>query len=200
MNLRSNRAVRALLATSLGSAVVIGASVVGAQSLPAGSTINAVLDSNDIDTKNAQQGQEFTMSVVPPIPSDAFYHAVIHGHVAYVTPGGQGKTAHLRLALDEISLRNGQTYPLNGDVVKMATKAENTTARKALGAGAGAAVGSQTVGRLLGGTLGSVVGLVGGAAGGYAYAKNDRPNLDLPRGASVQIQTTSSIVPRRQAQ
>lgn len=199
MNLRSHRAARALLATYLGSAVVLGASVAGAQTLPAGSTLNAVLTSNDINTKNAQEGQEFTMQVVPPIPNEAFYHAVIHGHVAHVNAGGQGKTAHLRLAFDEISLRDGQTYPLNGEVTNMATKADNTTARKALGAGAGAAIGSQTVGRLLGGTLGSVVGLVGGAAGGYAYAKNDRPNLDLPRGGSVQIQTTSSVFPRRQA-
>jgi len=106
----------------------------------------------------------------------------------------------LKLAFDRIALPNGESSPISGTVTKLESTPENTTARKALGAGAGAAVGSQTIGRLLGGTLGSVVGLVGGAAGGYLYGKNDRPNFNVATGAQVQIDTASTaLLEMRQA-
>ncbi len=170
--------------------------------LGAGSRIHAVLTSPDINTKNAQVGQTFTMRVVSPYPAghSSLENARITGHITAVRSGGQGRTAELSLAFDRLTLPDGEIGYLRADVVKLDTVSENTTARKGLGAGAGAAVGSQTIGRVLGGTLGSVVGLVGGAAGGYAYAKNDRPNFNLATGAGATIQTTRAMdVTRRQA-
>jgi uncharacterized membrane protein len=79
------------------------------------------------------------------------------------------------------------------------TVSENTTARKALGAGAGMAVGSQTIGRILGGSAGAVVGMLGGAAGGYAYANNQKANFNLAKGAAATMQTTEPTLVRPQA-
>ncbi len=198
------------LSIARSTALALAAAFVFATSMPAeaalrlsaGSRINAVLSSPDINTKNAQVGQTFTMRVVSPYPAghSSLANATITGHITAVRSGGQGRTAQLSLAFDRMTLPNGQIGYLRADVVKLDTVNENTIARKGLGAGAGAAVGSQTIGRVLGGTLGSVVGLVGGAAGGYAYAKNDRPNFNLATGAGAILQTTRAMeVTRRQA-
>ncbi len=163
--------------------------------VPTGSTIHARLSSADINTKNAQPGQPFTMHVVAPYPEghSSLSGAVVYGHVVSARSAGQGRRALLTLGFDRIVLPDGESAPLSGTMTSVASKSENTTARKALGAGAGAAVGSQTIGRILGGTLGSVVGLAGGAAGGYLYAKNNRPNFNIATGAAATIQTTRSM-------
>jgi len=171
------------------------------ESAAPGTQFNAVLETQDISTKNAQVGDGFTMKVISPYPGDDtnFAGARLRGHVADVQAGGQGHTAKLVLRLDSIVFASGESEKVTGAVSTAPAKPDNTTARKAIGAGAGAAVGSQTVGRILGGTLGSVVGLVGGAAAGFAYAKNNRPNLNLARGTATTATTWSDIsVPRRQ--
>ncbi|MBC5825757.1 MAG: hypothetical protein GIX02_13245 [Candidatus Eremiobacteraeota bacterium] len=163
--------------------------------VPTGSVIHARLSSSDINTKNAQAGQAFTMHIVPPYPGghSSLANARIDGHIVAVRSAGQGRKALLTLGFDRIVLPNGESAPLSGKITSVASKSESTTARKALGAGVGAAVGSQTIGRLLGGTLGSVVGLAGGAAGGYLYANNNKANFNVAQGAAATITTTSPM-------
>lgn len=163
--------------------------------VPTGSAIHARLSSSDINTKNAQAGQPFTMHIVPPYPGghSGLAGGTVYGHIISARSAGQGRKAQLQLGFDRLVLPNGESTPLSGKITSIASKSDNTTARKALGAGAGAAVGSQTIGRLLGGTLGSVVGIAGGAAGGYLYAKNNRPNFNVATGAAATIQTTSAM-------
>jgi hypothetical protein len=195
--------VRSLLAAALTAAFAV--SVQGrvfAQTVTAGTNVSGVLSSPDINTKNAKAGDGFTMMVVPPYPNGetAFENATIHGHVADVKAAGQGRKADLKLAFDAITFQDGQSVPLAGSVVSIQTKKENTTARKALGAGAGMAVGSQTVGRIIGGAAGGVIGLLGGAVGGYLFANNRKANFNVARGAKVTFQMSSNLeVPRRQA-
>jgi hypothetical protein len=170
--------------------------------IDSGETIHATLASADINTKNAQVGQTFELQLSSPYPGGhaGLAGATVYGHVSQVRSAGQGRTAQLALSFDRIVLPNGESAPLQATVTSLNEQKDNTTARKALGAGAGAAVGSQTVGRILGGSLGSVVGLVGGAAGGYAYAKNNKPNFDVPAGSAVTFTTTAPLlVERRQA-
>ncbi len=203
MNARVPRFDRAVLAAALAVGFLSAATAAGAQStLPVGSTINTQLTSSDLNTKSAKDGDRVTMQVVAPYPSDnqAFAGATVNGHVADVRAAGQGKTARLVLAFDSITFANGRSVPVSGSVLRMDSKQDNTTARKAIGSAAGAAVGSQTIGRILGGSAGSVVGLLGGAAAGLAYASNNKANFNVATGAHVQIQTTSSVpVPLRQA-
>ncbi len=161
--------------------------------VPTGSVIHASLSSSDINTKNAQAGQPFTMHVLPPYPGghSSLASATLYGHIVSARSAGQGRKAVLTLGFDRIVLPNGESAALSGKITSVASKSDNTTARKALGAGAGAAVGSQTIGRILGGTLGSVIGLAGGAAGGYLYANNNRANFNIAQGAAATIYTTA---------
>jgi hypothetical protein len=199
----STRFARALAVAAGALALAFPALPASADStLPANTTINTVLDTQDINTKNAQVGDGFTMDVVAPFPNGdpSFSGARIRGHVAEVISGGQGRSARLRLAFDSIVFADGSSAPIAAAVTSTQAKNENTTTRRGLGALVGAAVGSQTIGRIIGGSAGSVVGLLGGAAGGYLYAKNDKPNFDIAKGSAIVIDTTSPLeVPRRQA-
>jgi uncharacterized membrane protein len=123
----------------------------------------------------------------------------VYGHVSNASAAGQGRKAVLDLAFDKLVLANGEVGQLSATVVKAQTVSENTTARKALGAGAGMAVGSQTIGRLIGGAGGAVVGMLGGAAGGYAYANNAKANFSFVKGANVEIATSEPVYVRPQA-
>ena len=182
--------------------LVTGAAPALAQStIPPGTQITANLSSPDIRTNKNQVGDGFEARVTGPYATEYLRGATVYGHVAAIRSGGQGRTAELALSLDRIVFSDGQRQSISASSTRIAEKQDNTTARKALGAGAGAAVGSQTIGRLLGGALGGVVGIAGGAAGGYAYAKNNRPNFDVQTGARIVFSIQQPVsVPRRQMQ
>jgi len=194
--------VAALAAVAIVAATFLQAAPArAASSIPAGTKFYCVLGSPDINTKNAQPGDQFVMDVVQPYPngSQRFAGAKIYGHVASARSAGQGRTAQLNLTFDKVVLANGQVGQVSGEMIAAKTVSENTTARKALGAGAGMAVGSQTVGRILGGSAGAVVGMLGGAAAGYAYANNQKANFNLAKGASTVVKTTAPTLIRSQA-
>jgi outer membrane lipoprotein SlyB len=199
----STRVGRIAAAAAVAFALSLPALPAAAQAtVPANTAINTVLDTQDINTKNAQAGDGFTMDVVSPYPAgdDSFAGARIRGHVAEVIAGGQGRSARLRLAFDSIVFADGRSVPIQAAVASTQAKNENTTTRRGLGALVGAAIGSQTIGRIIGGSAGSVVGLLGGAAGGFLYAKNDKPNFNIAKGTAIVIDTTQPLeVPRRQA-
>jgi hypothetical protein len=168
--------------------------------IPPGTEIAVHLSSPDIRTNKNQVGDGFKARVTEPYATKYLRGATVYGHVAAIQSGGQGRTAHLKLALDRIVFSDGQAQPIQAYSTSINEKKDNTTARKAIGAGAGAAVGSQTIGRILGGALGSVVGLAGGAAAGYAYANNNRPNFDVQTGARMVFSVAAPVsVPRRQS-
>src|SRR4030095_4112100 len=91
-----------------------------------GETVVAVLN-NDLTTKQAKQGDRFTMTVRD---NGQYEGAVIEGTVGNVNEGGRltGRSG-MSLNFDSIRLRNGQTYrfagiltsvrTLNGDTVKV---------------------------------------------------------------------------------
>jgi hypothetical protein len=183
------------------------AAVVGAMALPVsaqstvggGTEIDVHLSSPDIRTNKNAVGDGFTSLVTGPYASPYLRGATAYGHIRSIQSGGQGRTAHLTLELDRIVFADGQARSIGARSTSINEIKDNTTARKALGAGAGAAVGSQTIGRILGGALGGVVGIVGGAAAGFAFAKNNRPNFDVQTGARMVFTVTQPLsVPRRQ--
>jgi opacity protein-like surface antigen len=200
---RGCNSARKLPAAALAVVLILSAQAAArAQTISAGTAVHAILSSPDLNTKNAKPGDGFTMVVIPPYPDGnaAFANATLHGHVIEARRAGQGRKADLKLGLDAITFANGQTQPVSGAVVGIETKKENTTVRKALGAGAGMAVGSQTIGLIAGGAAGGVLGILGGAIAGFLYANNNKANFDVPVGAKVTFQMTSPLeVPRRQA-
>jgi hypothetical protein len=164
-----------------------------------GTEVAVHLSSPDIRTNKNHLGDPFEARVTAPYATQYLRGAVVYGHISSIQSGGQGRTAHLKLTLDKIVFSDGQSQPLTAYSTSINEIKDNTTARKAIGAGAGAAVGSQTIGRILGGALGGVVGIAGGAAAGYAYANNNRPNFDVQTGARMVFSVAQPVsVPRRQ--
>jgi hypothetical protein len=205
MNLSSFTAARtktAIAMVALAALCALGiAPASAASTIPVGTKFSVNLATPDINTKNAQPGDQFTMAVVAPYPNNnpKYNGAMIYGHVTSAVAAAQGRKAVLNLAFDKIAFPDGQQGLVAGTMIAAKTVSENTTARKALGAGAGMAVGSQTVGRILGGAAGGVVGMLGGAAAGYAYANNAKANFSLVKGAAAVVQTTAPTHVRPQA-
>jgi hypothetical protein len=195
---RTTYIVRSAMATlAVAFALAFGAQAALAGSLPNGTTITATLSSNDINTKNAYVGQPFSMTVVQPYPNgdSSYAGATVYGHVSNVISAAQGRKAYLGFAFDKIVLRNGTSAHVYGHVIAVATKAQNMIARDAIGAGAG-----MIVGNIIGKKLGTNLGGLAGAAGGYLYASNMKANINLARGAQVQLQLDRSLAPaKRQA-
>ncbi len=167
-----------------------------------GETVVAVLN-NDLTTKQAKQGDRFTMTVRD---NGQYEGAVIEGTVATVDQGGKltGRSG-MTLDFDSIRLRNGQTYrfagvltsvrTLNGDTVKVdnegSAQGDNQTTQTVTRAGIGTAIGA-IIGAVAGGGKGAAIGAVIGAAGGagsvYVMGKE---NLDLPAGTELTVRSSS---------
>ncbi len=167
-----------------------------------GETIVAVLN-NDLSTKQAKQGDRFTMTVRD---NSQFDGAVIEGTVASVNQGGRltGRSG-MSLNFDTIRLRNGQTYRFagiltsvrtsNDDTVKVdnegSAQGNNQTTQTLERAGIGTAIGA-IIGAIAGGGKGAAIGGVIGAAGGagsvYVTGKD---HLDLPQGTELTIRASA---------
>ena len=165
-----------------------------------GETVVAVLN-DDLSTKQAKQGDRFTMTVREP---SQYQDAVIEGTVGAVDQGGRltGRSG-MTLNFDTIQLRNGQTYKFagilgsvrmqNGDTVKVdnegSAQGDNQTTQTITRAGIGTAIGA-IIGAVAGGGKGAAIGGIIGAAGGagsvYVQGKD---NLDLPRGTELTIRS-----------
>jgi len=167
-----------------------------------GETLVAVLN-NDLTTKQATQGDRFTMTVRSP---GEYEGAVIEGTVGSVNQSGRltGRSG-MSLNFDTMRLRDGQTYKfagilssvrmLNGDTVKVdnegSAQGDNQTTQTIQRAGIGTAIGA-IIGAIAGGGKGAVIGGVIGAAGGagsvYVTGKD---NLELPTGTELTIRSSA---------
>jgi hypothetical protein len=167
-----------------------------------GETVVAVLN-NDLTTKQAKQGDRFTMTVRD---NGQYEGAVIEGTVGNVNQGGRltGRSG-MSLNFDTMRLRNGQTYKfagiltsvrtLNGDTVKVdnegSAQGDNQTTQTLERAGIGTAIGA-IIGAVAGGGKGAAIGGVIGAAGGagsvYVTGKD---NLELPTGTELTVRSSA---------
>lgn len=165
-----------------------------------GETVVAVLN-NDLTTKQAKQGDRFTMTVREP---GQYEGAVIEGTVGNVTQGGSltGRSG-MTLDFDTIRLRNGQTYRFagtltsvrteNGETIKVDTEGSaqgsNQTTQTVTRAGIGTAIGA-IVGAIAGGGKGAAIGGIIGAAGGAGSVYiTGKDNLELPTGTELTIRS-----------
>lgn len=166
-----------------------------------GETVVAALN-NDLNSKQAQQGDRFTMTV----RDGQYAGAVIDGTVGAVSQGGRltGRSA-MTLNFETIRLRNGRTYKfagilssvrsLNGDLIKVdnegSAQGDNQTTQTVTRAGLGTAIGA-IIGAIAGGGKGAAIGGIIGAAGGagsvYVTGKD---SLELPTGTELTIRASS---------
>ena len=167
-----------------------------------GETVVAVLN-NDLTTKEAKEGDRFTLTVREPAQYEG---AVIEGTVSSVDESGRvtGRS-EMTLSFDTIRLRNGRTYRFggilgsvrtpNGDTVnvdnegtaKGGDQTTQTVQRTAIGTAVGAIIGA-IAGGGKGAAIGAVIGAAGGAGSVYVQGKD---NLDLPSGTEITIRSSA---------
>jgi len=191
LSTRTTTAFRYALVAALATQVFAGGIALAA-SLPGGATVYGTL-STDLNSKNVNPGDGFSLTVTQPYPNgDASYAgARIAGHVLDVVRAGQGTKAHIRLGFDRIYLTNGTSGAISGRVVKLDVTHANSTTQKAVGAGVG-----MIVGNILGKAVGTNLGGLIGAGGGFVYANNLKTNITIPRGSTVTLQLNSGVYPR----
>jgi hypothetical protein len=140
-----------------------------------------------IDTGHAYVGQMVTISNVSA-PGAGIYNATMYGTVTKVVSAGQGRAAQLRITLNRLRLSNGTTYSIVGVVTGWNAVTKNNTIKEVAGA-----LGGMIVGNILGKVIfhGAGGGLVG-AGGGYLAAKNNKSNMVVSQGSTVQVQLVSA--------
>ncbi|HET9531354.1 MAG TPA: peptidoglycan-binding protein [Blastocatellia bacterium] len=155
---------------------------------------------NGISSKTSRVGDQFTASVITP---SRFAGAVIQGRIARIEESGRvkGKT-EMGLAFDSIQFRNGNTAPLEAELLEV-RQSENvkvvdeegniqsgSRGKQSIKRGAiGAAVGG-VLGALIGGGKGAIVGiLVGGGAGAGSLIIDGSKELRLESGTEMMIRT-----------
>lgn len=144
----------------------------------------------DLSSNKAYVGEQFLLQNVRSA-DDNITGATIYGHVDFVQKAGQGRPGKVRLAFDRIVTRSGNRYALDARATNVQVNTKSNVVKEAGGAVAGMIVGN-IVGKALGTNLGGLLG----AAGGYVIAKNNRENVTVPSGSTVEVQVLSA---RRQA-
>ncbi len=172
--------------------------------VPNGMVLTGILE-NEINTKVSQNNDRFRLTVQSP---NEFRGAVIDGYITGV--GRSGKVtgrSNVTFNFERITLRDGKTYDfganlqsikdVNGKPVKIDTEGtakggsqtKESVKRGGLGAGLGALIGA-----IAGGAKGAVIGaVIGGGAGAGSVAIQGREDLQLQKGSTMTIQSSSPI-------
>ncbi|MBK6750158.1 MAG: hypothetical protein KA956_00775 [Pyrinomonadaceae bacterium] len=172
--------------------------------VPNGTVLTGILE-NEINTKVSQNNDRFRLTVQSP---NEFRGAVIDGYVTGV--GRSGKVtgrSNVTFNFEKITLRDGKSYDFggnlqsikdtNGKPVKIDTEGtakggsqtKESVKRGGLGAGLGALIGA-----IAGGAKGAVIGaVIGGGAGAGSVAIQGRDDLQLQKGSTMTIQSSSPI-------
>lgn len=171
--------------------------------VPDGTEIIAVLDT-DLNTKEAREGDYFTMTVRSPRQYEG---AVIEGSITSVERSGRvtGR-AGVGLNFERIRLRNGQTNSFaatlesartvdgenvrvdaEGNVQNEKSQTRDTVTRSGVGAALGAIIGA-----IAGGGKGAAIGAtVGAGAGAGSVIVQGRDDLELKRGTELTIRASA---------
>jgi hypothetical protein len=155
--------------------------------IPAGTEMSLTLQ-NEIDTRNAYVGQNFTTTLDHDVlvngkvalPSGTR----VEGHVVETQDAGRFGRSKLKLGFDRATLRDGTSVPLQGTVQRLG----KGSAAKQGGIIAGSAVGGAILGKVLGGSDGALLGAIlgGGIAAGSIGAKEGEP-IVVPAGSVLTI-------------
>ena len=172
--------------------------------VPNGTIVTAVLE-NEINTKVSQNNDRFRMTVQSP---DEYRGAVIEGYLSGVGRSGKiSGSSNLTFNFERITMRDGRAYDFAGSlqgikdqygkVVKVDTEGtvrgdsqtKETVKRGGIGGAAGAIIGA-----IAGGAKGAAIGaIIGGGAGAGSVIYQGRDDVQLLKGSTVTIQSSSSI-------
>ncbi len=187
-----------------GNAPTTGVGRTGQFVVPNGMVINGTLE-NEVNTKVSQNNDRFRLIVQSP---NEFRGAVVEGYITGV--GRSGKVtgrSNVSFNFERITLRDGKVYDfagtlqsikdLDGKVVKVDTEGtaqgsnqgKESVKRGGIGAGLGALIGA-----IAGGAKGAAIGaIIGGGAGAGSVAIQGREDLQLQKGSTMTIQSSSPI-------
>jgi hypothetical protein len=184
---------------------------VGQFIVPGGTIVTGLLDSS-IDTKVTQNNDRFKMTVQSP---NEFRGAVIEGYVTGVGRSGQvSGRSNVTFNFETITLRNGQRYDFagylqsvkdqNGKEVKVdaegTAKSDSQTKETAKRGGIGAGLGA-IIGAIAGGGKGAAIGaIIGGGAGAGSVIVQGREDVQLMKGSTITVQSSSPGDSRRVTQ
>lgn len=172
--------------------------------VPNGEIITGVLETT-IDTKASQNDDRFRLTVQSP---NEFRGATIEGYISGVNRSGRATgRSNVTFNFEKITLVNGRTYDFagnlqaitdqNGKVVKVDTegsaKGSNQTTQTAKRGGIGAGIGA-IIGAIAGGGTGAAIGAaIGAGAGAGSVILQGRDDLQLMKGSTMTIQSSSPI-------
>jgi hypothetical protein len=177
---------------------------VNANSLPAGTTLNARLNQT-LSTERSKVGDTFTMTVTNAVVAEngatvVPVGATIRGRVSAVDDSDNPTDrALLQLRFDQLSF-NGRNYDFGASVQNVATVEERNRStgevlkRTATGAAIGAAIGAIISGVELDAIIkGGVVGAAAGTVIGLGTGDVDHV---IPEGTAVTIRSTQTVALR----
>ena len=144
----------------------------------------------DVSSNKAYVGEPVTLQNVHSA-DNKINGATIYGQVDFVQKAGQGTPGKVRFAFNRIVTRSGNHYALDARATNVQAQTKSNAIKEA-----GGAVAGMIVGNIVGKALGTNMGGLLGAAGGYVIAKNNRENVTVPAGSTVELQVLSA---RRQA-
>ncbi len=172
--------------------------------VPNGEIITGVLETT-IDTKASQNDDRFRLTVQSP---NEFRGATIEGYISGVNRSGRATgRSNVTFNFEKITLVNGKTYDFagnlqaitdqNGKVVKVdsegSAKGSNQTTQTAKRGGIGAGIGA-IIGAIAGGGTGAAIGAaIGAGAGAGSVILQGRDDLQLMKGSTMTIQSSSPI-------
>ena len=162
--------------------------MVAAQALTSGETLSGTLNQN-LSSNHAYVGEPVSLSNVSGSDVSG---GTLYGYVAAVQKAGQGRPGSIQLHFNRL-VANHYTYTVNTNVTNATVETKNNTLKEAGGALAGMLVGN-AIGKTV---FHTNVGGAVGAAGGFLLAKNNRQDVNMPAGATVQVQVISVV--RRQS-
>ncbi|MBD2211188.1 hypothetical protein H6G27_15010 [Nostoc linckia FACHB-104] len=161
-------------------------------SVPAGTSLDTVLQ-KELSTGKNSENEPFTLKVknsVKGVKPD-LKNAEIQGHIENVVKAAKGKKATLRLVFDEITLKNGATYPIDAALVN--TQVETKTKGKFI-QNAGIILSGTVAGHFIGKKTNVKHGGLAGAAAATAYVlSSPGGEVVLKRGTKVKLKLKSAL-------
>ncbi|MEH2457476.1 hypothetical protein [Nostoc sp.] len=161
-------------------------------SVPTGTSFDTVLQEN-ISTGKNQNNDSFILKIKNSLKGEnkVLKDGQIQGHLEDVVKAAKGKKASLHLVFDDISLKNGASYPIDATLTN--TLLETKTKGKFI----------QNAGILLGGTvaghfLGNQAkfkhgGLAGGTAAAAFVLSSPGGEVALKKGTNIKLKLNSPI-------
>ncbi len=174
----------------------------GNYTVPSGMVLTGRLE-NKISTKASQNDDRFKLTIESPREYDG---AIIEGYLSNVKRSGRfsGRST-FTMNFETIRMPNGRTYDfagvlqsatdVNGKTIRTGNegdaKGKSRTKESIKRGGIGAGVGA-ILGGILGGGKGAIIGAtIGGGAGAGSVMIKGKGDVELDRGSTVTIESTS---------